>query len=172
MRTRTYGINLDYGYGYEKDYLCLTLKNSHHAATYVVEVFGYENKIKIHYYNGTLNYFNYSTGKRYINGLVRTMRLKQDLSLFEEINKAFFPFLCGLEKSSAVEQRQQWKKNLDKSSLEFSLKENLKEIIEHLKEASKEKNKERRDKIQCKIQREIDKLFVELVSINLEKFAK
>jgi hypothetical protein len=170
MRTKTYGINLEYGYNSERDYLCLTLKNSHHTATYVAEVFGCESKIKIHYYNGLLNYFNYSTGQRYsFSGLVRTMRLGQGLSLFEEINKAFFPFLCGLEKSSAVEQRQQWEKNIEKSSLEFSLKENLKEVIEYLKEASKEKNKEKRSEIQGKIQKEIDKLFVELVSINLGK---
>jgi hypothetical protein len=165
-------INLDYGYNKEKDYLCLTLKNSNHTATYVAEVFGYESKIKIHYYNGLIGYFNYRIGKGYSVYNVKTMRLEQDLSLFEEINKAFFPFLYGLEKSGAVKQRIQWKKNLEKSSHECLISDNLKEVIGYLKEASREKNKEKRFGIQCKIQNEIDKLFIELISINLGKFTR
>ena len=126
-------------------YLHIAMKNRHYGVSYLIDVFEEKAVLNIRY------------GNRYgIHGGMKSFHLREmDLSMFEKINEAFFPFMYGNEELPGQKIDRIINRNWDKNSIEFSINEissESKEIIKLLQEAFLAK-KLRREEIHEEVQK-------------------
>ena len=129
----------------EDKYLHIVIKNRHYGVSYLIDVF--EEKVEL----------NIRYGNRYgIHGGMKSFYLREmNLSMFEKINEAFFPFMYGNEELPGQKIDRIIHRNLDKNFIEFSINEissESKEIIKLLQEALLAK-KLRREEIHEEVQK-------------------
>lgn len=125
-------------------YLYIVIKNRHYGVSYSIDAS--EEKVVL----------NIRYGNRYgIRGGMKSFHLREmDLSMFEKINEAFFPFMYGNEELSGQKIDRIIHRNLDKNSIEFLMNDispESREIIKLLQEAFLAK-KLRREEIHDEVQ--------------------
>lgn len=141
-------------------YLHIVIKNRHYGVSYSIDAF--EEKVIL----------NIRYGNRYsIHGRMKSFHLREmDLSMFEKINEAFFPFMYGNEELSGQKIDKIIRRNLDKNSIKFSVNDislESKEIIKLLQEAFLAK-KLRREEIHNKVQ-ELLNILISNLDCNIKK---
>lgn len=142
------------------EYLHIVIKNRHYGVSYSIDAF--EEKVVL----------NIRYGNRYgIHGGMKSFHLREmDLSMFEKINEAFFPFMYGNEELPGQKIDRIIHRNLDKNSIEFLVNDispESKEIIKLLQEAFLAK-KLRREEIHDEVQ-ELLNILISNLDCNIGK---